>query len=187
MKRASTILLAVVLLAVLPASAAELAGVKLPDSADVAGKTLVLNGLGLREATFLRVDVYVAGLYLEAKTKDASAIIGSDAPKRLVMHFVRKVGKSDITKAWTEGFEANSPDLYAAVKDRVATMNGWMQDVVAGDEMVFTYVPGEGTTVEVKGKAAGTIPGLDFAQALWSVWMGPKPPNAGLKTGLLGG
>jgi hypothetical protein len=31
----------------------------------VAGKTLTLNGMGLREATILNIDVYVAGLYVE--------------------------------------------------------------------------------------------------------------------------
>ena len=55
----------------LPACAAELAGVVMPEQVTVDGKTLVLNGLGLREATFLRVDVYVAGLYLEEKSQDA--------------------------------------------------------------------------------------------------------------------
>ncbi len=51
------------------------------------GKTLVLNGLGLR--TKFVVKVYVAGLYLEQKSSDANAILKADAPKRLVMQFMR--------------------------------------------------------------------------------------------------
>ena len=38
-----------------PVRAKSLAGVELPDTATVNGKTLVLNGLGLRQATVLRV------------------------------------------------------------------------------------------------------------------------------------
>ncbi len=49
------------------AFAAELAGVRMSDQVTVDGRTLSLNGLGLREATAFKVDVYVAGLYLEQK------------------------------------------------------------------------------------------------------------------------
>ncbi|HEX6929025.1 MAG TPA: chalcone isomerase family protein, partial [Gammaproteobacteria bacterium] len=41
-------------------SAAELAGVTLPDTASVGGQELVLNGMGLREKFW--VDVYVGAL-----------------------------------------------------------------------------------------------------------------------------
>src|ERR1700757_1594031 len=51
--------------------------------------------------------------------------------------------------------------------------------------MVFAYVPGMGTTVTIKGQEKVTIAGAPFAQMLFSVWLGPKPPNAGLKKGLL--
>ncbi|HEY1965075.1 MAG TPA: chalcone isomerase family protein, partial [Acidobacteriaceae bacterium] len=65
--------------------AATLAGVTLPDTAQVGGKTLVLNGLGLR--TKMMVKVYVAGLYLEQKSSDPNAIIKADAPKQIIMKF----------------------------------------------------------------------------------------------------
>ena len=45
------------------APAAELAGVTMPDTDTVEGKTLKLNGLGLRKKMVFKV--YVAGLYLE--------------------------------------------------------------------------------------------------------------------------
>jgi len=45
--------------------AGELAGVTFPDQISVDSRTLLLNGMGLREATILKVDVYVAALYLE--------------------------------------------------------------------------------------------------------------------------
>src|SRR2546423_2856252 len=46
------------------APAAEISGVKLPDQVSVNGKSLKLNGAGLRQATILKINVYAAGLYL---------------------------------------------------------------------------------------------------------------------------
>ena len=52
--------------------------------------------------------------------------------------------------------------------------------------MSLTYLPGTGVQVEFKGDVKGVVPGADFAQALFRIWLGPSPPNAGLKEGLLG-
>jgi len=45
-----------------PPARAECAGVELPNQVEDFGGALLQNGVGLREATFLEVDVYVAGL-----------------------------------------------------------------------------------------------------------------------------
>jgi hypothetical protein len=52
--------------------------------------------------------------------------------------------------------------------------------------MVFTYVPGTGTTFAINGTQKLTIAGPAFGPVLFSVWLGPKPPNADLKKGMLG-
>jgi hypothetical protein len=184
MKRA-VVLLAGALVA-WPAAAGELAGVTLPDQATVAGKTLVLNGLGLREATAFMVDVYVAGLYLEAKSSDPATILETGQTKQLVMKFVRSVGKEKLAEAWSEGFEKNAGDKAAAVADGLAKLNAAMADVKKGDVVSLTYLPDAGTTVTVKGKDAVTIPGADFQRVLFSIWLGANPPNIPLREGLLG-
>ncbi len=166
--------------------AGELAGVTLPEQEQVGSRTLLLNGMGLREATFLKVDVYVAGLYLETKSSDAEAIIRSDQAKRLAMHFVRAVGRKDLVKAWDESFKENAGASLAALKDRVATLDSYMADVPNGATLSFTYLPGAGVTVEMQGTVKGIIPGTDFAETLFSIWLGSFPPNPGLKIGLLG-
>lgn len=170
-----------------PAMAGELQGVTLPDQVTVEGRTLVLNGLGLREATILKVRVYVAGLYLEARSSDASQLIASEGPKRLVLHFVRDVGRGSLVDAWKEGFAKSAGPGVTALKDRLAMLDAWMVDMKRGDTLTFTQVPGRGIVVEVKGEAKGTLAGADFARALWGVWLGAEPPNPGLKKGLLGG
>ena len=167
--------------------AGELAGISMPDEIDVDGKKLVLNGLGLREASMLKVDVYVAGLYLERKSSDADAVIESDDEvKRIRMEFVRKVKQKSIIKAWDEGFEKNAGAKGDALAERLATLNSYMIDFVSGDTMTFTYLPETGVEVEVNGTSKGKIEGADFARVLWSIWLGPAPPNPGIKTGMLG-
>jgi hypothetical protein len=177
-----------ILLAVLSfsstASAAELAGVTMPDTATVGGKSLVLNGLGLREKYF--IDVYVGGLYLPEKTRDGTKATTDDVPKRIVMHFVySEVTKDKLTVAFDEGFAAVGATTSQAAG--LAQLNGWMETVHAGDQVVLEYVPGTGTTVTVKGVKKGTIAGADFMKALWGVYLGPVPPTAKLKDGMLGG
>lgn len=144
----------------------------------------MLNGMGLR--TKYMIKVYVAGLYLPQKSGEATAILKADMPKRLVMHFVRGVSKNQLTDGFSEGFEKNSPDAVKSLKADIDRFFGALDAVKDGDELTFTYVPGAGTLVEGAGKEKLTIDGEAFAEMLFSVWLGPKPPNDLLKSGLLG-
>jgi long-chain acyl-CoA synthetase len=167
--------------------AKQCSGVAFPDQAQVNGSTLTLNGVGLRQATMLKVNVYVAGLYVAQPSTDPAAILESPAPKELVLHFVRNVGASDLRKAWDEGFAANAKDQLPALKERVDTLKGWMADMKSGERITFVHVPGAGIKVDVGGATRGTVKGDDFARAFLSIWLGAHPPNPDLKTGLLGG
>ena len=169
------------------ADAKDCAGVSFPDQAQVEGSNLSLNGLGLRLATMLKVKVYVAALYVPKTSTDANAILGANAPAELVLHFVRDVGAGDMRKAWDEGFEKTAKDQLPAFKDRIATLNGWMADMKTGQRMTFVFKPGTGVQVDVNGAVKGTIKGDDFAKAFLAIWLGPEPPNAEIKSGLLGG
>ncbi len=168
-----------------PVSAAEFRGVSMPDQITVEGQALVLNGMALRKKVVFKV--YVAGLYLPQKEADAVKILSSDAPRRTVMHFLRSVGAEKVNSAWYEGLQANTPNHSADLKRRFDVLAGLMQDVKNGDELVFTYLPGKGTEVCVKGSVKGMIEGKDFADALFACWIGEKPgPGEGFKNALLG-
>ncbi len=163
------------------ASAGTLAGVTLPDTASVGGSTLALNGLGLREKLF--IDIYVGGLYLSTATHDGTVAATTDAPKRIVMHFVYKVSKSQMVDSFNEGFAA-SP---GATPDQIATLLGMMPDSInVGQEVVIDYVPGTGTSFTIGGVNRGTISGSTFMKALFGIYVGPHPPTEDLKKGMLG-
>jgi len=186
MRKTVTLLAVVmfVLLSMLDLHAASLAGVTLPDSEQVGGTKLLLNGLGLR--TKFMVKVYVAGLYVERKSSDPRAILAADAPKRIVMHFLHGASKNQMADAFNDSFNDNSPDAMRTRKADIDRLLGALEPVKVGDEMVFTYLPGTGTTFALNGQERLTIAGPAFGPVLFSVWLGPKPPNVDLKKGMLG-
>ncbi len=174
-----TALLAFALLC--PTHAATLAGVTLADAVNVAGRTLVLNGIGVRSRGLFKV--YVAGLYVERRSNDGQAIARADAPKRLVLHFVRSVSAEQVRDAIVGGFDQASKQTFKADIDALGAALTPFKD---GDELVITYAPGIGTRVTIRNADVATIPGHPFSSALFLVWLGDRPPTADLQKGLLG-
>lgn len=180
--RKAIMALACVCVLTVPLIAATLADVTLPDTVTVGNQTLVLNGMGLRTKMFMKI--YVGGLYVEKKTGDSIAIIQGDATKRVVLQFIYgEVTRDQMVESFSEGFKGNAP---GATKSQVDQFLNAIETMKKGEQLVATYVPGTGTTLAIRGKDKLTIAGLPFAQALFSVWLGPKPPTSDLKNGMLG-
>jgi hypothetical protein len=170
------------LLAALPASALEISGVKVPESIQVDGKTLVLNGAGLRTKSFLKVKVYVAGLYVTQRSTDAAAIVALDAPKVIRMTLMRDVDRSTMMGAFKDGVESNSPTQVVPLAPKLKQVeDAFPAEFKEGQVLSVTYVPGQGTTVGVEGAKGVTVEGKDFADALFRIWLGPKPTDGGLE------
>jgi hypothetical protein len=167
------------------ARGAECLNVQFPEQVMVQGAALALNGLGVRKATFFKVKVYVAALYIPRRTDDPRTIIDMARPFQLDLKFVRGVGAKDIRNAFEEGFAPSSRGN-PALQPRVATLERWIEDVRTGERMSFVGMPGRGVEFSFNGGLKGTIPGEDFSRALLSIWLGEQPPNPELKAGLLG-
>ena len=169
-----------------PASARSLADVEMPDSVQVEGRHLVLNGMALYRK--LGFPVLVAGLYLSNPETDPSRIFGSDSSRRYVTHFLRSVSAKRICDAWKKGLEDNTPNASEEVRAQFRALYHWMRDFHAGDEITVTYVPAIGSRVEVSGTEMGVIPGKGFADSYFGLALGPKPgPGDKFKRRLLGG
>ena len=176
------------LLAAAPLYGRECRGIVFPEHVSVHGTNLTLNGLGVRKATILKINVYVAALYVASPTHDSQVLLAG-GPTQLVLQFVRSVSAKQMREAFTEGFEKGAKDRasFGTLAPRVEMLNSWMSDIQSGQRMTFVRVPGTGISVEVNGALKGTIPGDDFARAFLSIWLGDAPPNPELKAGLLGG
>src|SRR5919112_2791487 len=117
--------------------AAEISGVKLPDQVTVQGKTLKLNGTGLRQATILKINVYAAGLYLENGMHEADAIATSDQIKSIQMVFMRDVTAKHMSEAFQEGFDKNCVADCARLKPDIGKLQGLLKDMKKGETMGF--------------------------------------------------
>jgi Chalcone isomerase-like len=168
------------------ASAAEISGVKLPDQVSVAGKSLKLNGAGLRQATILKINVYAAGLYLENSSNDGEAIANSNQIKSIEMVFMRDVSGKQMAEAFQEGFEKNCVAGCADLKGDLSKLQGLMKDMKKGDSMAFHFLA-DGVAVMIRGQKVGSVGDKAFSHQLIRCWIGKNPPNAELKEGFLSG
>ncbi|MCY1079965.1 chalcone isomerase family protein [Archangium lansingense] len=182
----NTTLFAVVMAVVLalPAAAKEVAGVQFPETLKVEGKDLKLNGAGLRKK--LVFNVYAAGLYVESPSQSPQQVIETDQVKRVRMSMLRDLDKKSVVEAIVDGFKKNSKDKLPALQQRLDTFTSAIPDVKKGDELLLTYVPGKGTTIESKGGQKISVEGKDFSDALFSVWLGKSPVDESLRDGMLG-
>ena len=180
-----------ILLAVLAASpfarALEIQGVPVPPTAQVSGQALLLNGAGLRTFTLLLVPIkiYVAAFYAPAPLRTETEVLASPGPMQFTFTFLRAVGASDVTKAWTSQFASSVTYTYPGYeKDRDAFigMFGGLQQ--GGVEMV--QFVGNDTLVYDQGTLKGTIAGRDFQKAFLSLWFGSNPVSSDLKSAFLG-
>ncbi len=177
------ILLSTLLLLSLNSFAATQNGVTLPDSLKIAGQDLVLNGIGTRKATFLRIKVYVGGLYLKQKSSDYTKFLSNDEPKHIIMKFVRSVDADDMQDGWQEAFE-NAVKDRKPIEKEIKKFLSLMPDMKEGEEMKLTFLK-DGLETMIKGKKLEKISGKKFSDAVLSVWF-INASDKGLKKGFLG-
>lgn len=171
------------------AGAKERDGVTFEDRVAVEGKPLVLNGrLGLRVRKILLVSVkvYVIGLYVEAPSTDARTILASDRIKRVDLVVRRDLSGADVASAIAEAMNEANPTRKDSLAARISSFQKLFPNVATGERISLTYVPGKGTAVAIQGSDKGTIAGDDFAEALFSVWLGTRPIQEDVKNDLLG-
>ncbi len=176
-------------LAAAPALAAdvEVAGKRIPEQVSEGGHTLVLNGAGLR--TKFVVKVYIAALYVTAKSGDAAALINSAEPRRMRLQLLRDVDSKSLDDALQEGLRDNTPKQeLAALKapaDRLSQLMAEIGTAKTGDVVDLDF-DARGVTITGNGKPRGRIDSPEFARALLRVWLGDNPAQASLKKSLLG-
>jgi hypothetical protein len=95
------------------------------------------------------------------------------------------LSNAQLVGAFREGFEANAKDK-TGQKAAFDKMLALIPEVKAGNTMTLSYAPGEGTSLAVDDEELGVFEGRGFAEAVFSIWLGPKPPSGELRSGMLG-
>ena len=183
MIRPALALFGAALLASVPLLGKERYGVTAPPAIEVAGKKLQLMGMGLRKKLWFKV--YLASLYLEHASEEARKVLADDGVRRVQMHMLRDLERGKIIEAVEQGFEKNAGPKMPALRERLAKFVGAIPDLKEGQELTITYEPGRGTSVVAGGGKEITVEGKDFADALFSVWLGQHPVDDELKEEML--
>lgn len=178
----------------LPAQAVRYEGQDFPDTLQLGGATLQLNGAGKRQVAIY--PLYLAALYLPQKATSPEAIYAETGPKRLEMRIVipliKDVSTQEFVKAIDKGVNRNCTEAEkAAVADRVRQFNAAVTEVgrvKKGDLLRIDYLPDQGGTIlTVNGKVWGRpVEGQDFYTAFLKVFIGEKVSDNRLRSGLLG-
>ena len=185
-----------VLLFLCPAAMAKKVGdVDVAESITVGGQALSLNGSGqrIKKVAFVKIKVYSAGLYLQAKSADAQSILDADAPMAVRLYITTGMAsKEKLTTAWNEGFENATGGNIEPIKGEVAKFNALFKtDPKEGDMYEIAYIPGQGISLAMNGASQGAaIPGLEFKKAVFGIWLSKNIEDEGLSTlkaELLGG
>lgn len=172
------------------AQPAELEGVKLDPSVQLATAPLVLNGAGVRTRAFFKV--YVAALYVPKKATDTATLLSQTGPRRVAITMLRDVDAATFAGALNDGLKDNHTEAQlAALKAQIDTLNAAFKQVgeaKKGDLIQLDFAPDVGTRVMVNGQPRGSaMAGEAFFSALLRIWLGDKPADGALKKGLLGG
>ncbi|MDQ2987969.1 MAG: chalcone isomerase family protein [Pseudomonadota bacterium] len=171
------------------ASAAEISGVKFDETATVAGKELVLNGVGMR--TKFIIKLYAAGLYLPEKKHTVPDVLKLEGPRRLTLVMMRDISSEDLGEAFMNGLnnniDNNEKTKYVGQISKFGEMFGAIPGVKKGDVLQLNWIPGSGTQTELNGKKIGDVASdQGFYNAVLRIWLGDKPADSSLKPALLG-
>jgi len=170
------------------AMAAEVAGVKFPDTAKVGGKELQLNGLGVR--TKFIVKVYAAGLYLQQKESTVEDVLKADGPRRMQLIMMRDISSDDFGNAFMTGLnnnvDKNDKSKIVTQISKFGEMFAQIEGLKKGDVLDLDWVPGTGTQCYLNNKKIGDVtPDVIFYNSILKIWLGDKPADSSLKPKLL--
>ena len=171
------------------AATVELAGVKVEDTATVAGSKLILNGAGIRYKGPFKV--YVGELYTPKKVTSLEELVSTPGPKRMRLVMTREIEAGPFGKLLTRGMEDNNPksEMSKLIPGlmKMSTLFSENKSFAAGDVIDMDWTPGTGLVISVKGKTT-TEPFTEpaFFKALMGIWLGPQPADWKLKDSLLG-
>lgn len=167
----------------------DVADVKFPNTVQVAGQNLLLNGAGVRYKLLFKV--YAAGLYLPTKVATTEAVLAERGPRQMRVVMLRDVDGNELGKLFTKGIEANvaRAELSKSISGivQMGEIFSRRSTLKQGDSFAIEWVPGTGTVVLVNGKPEGVpVPEPEFFSAMMAIWLGKSPADAKLKDALLG-
>ncbi len=166
-----------------PMNAAQVEGIFFSDNHFAENIKLRLTGTGLLR--YWGFKAYTGAFYLEEGASVDDVL--SDTAKRIELEYFRSIKGEDFGPATNKSIAKNvDSKTFNRLRPQIEYHNSLYEDVQPGDRYSLTYVPGRGTELALNGEPKGLIEGADFAAAVFSIWLGPKPINHSFKKQILG-
>lgn len=187
-KQCAAALAALTLSASALAATVDVGGIKVEDTQEVQGSKLPLNGAGVRYRVVIKV--YAASLYVGKKVSTPDELFAAAGPKRMNLTLLRDIESNELGKAFTRGFEDNSPkaEMSKLIPGliKMGQIFAEQKKMLAGETITIDWIPGTGTVISVRGKPQGEpFKEPEFYAALMRIWLGPSPADFKLKDALL--
>jgi hypothetical protein len=164
----------------------KIGGINMPETLKVGETTLVLNGAGIRSKYFIKL--YVGGLYLQTKTKDAKKVLDADELMAIRLHIISSMITSEkMEESTREGFDKSMDGNTDALKGEIEMfIEIFKKEIKEGDTFNMVYVPSKGVEVYKNDKLETTIHNPAFKKALFGIWIGEEPAQSSLREDMLG-
>jgi len=158
-----------------------------PQVIEYQNNKLVLNGQGTRVIFFMKV--YQGSLYLETKSSDADQIVNDNALMAIRIDVTSEMVTADaMKKALSEGLEKSTNNNTGPISKEIEQLSlAFNSSVTSGDFYEFIYIPEIGTHVLKNKELEEIIPGIDFKQAFFGIFLSDNPIQKNLKKAMLGG
>lgn len=161
-----------------PAAALEVSGFQFSDAISLAGRQLVLNGVGLRSIFIMKV--FLGALYVPERSRDPATLMAQTGPRRLAMRMLIDMSPERLLRSLESNERRAAPvaGLETALMTVGLVPKGAGLDIDLIDGVVH---------FAVNGQARGSIrDGDQVFAAMLRAWLGERPIERDLKLGLLG-
>lgn len=144
-----------------------------------------LNGMSVYES--FGKERYIAALYLDQPTTDATTALGINTNAVMEYQIVSdKISPRSMSRLWVEAVSINAKpdDLEFYANDLVSLTSLIKGRLIPGDKLRIVNT-GTGVSVDINGLPLGTIESRGLFQLLMQTWIGPVPPSTHFKEQIL--
>ncbi len=160
----------------------------IPRNIDFLGKKLELSGFGYRSKLWM--DVYIQALYLEILSQEPKKIVDNDMNymglKIIITSSLVSSGK--FSRNVDAGFQRSAKNNIESLQPKINKFKEMIAEkIVENDTFNFLWNPKDQSIYVYKNDVLkGTVVGLDFKKAFFSIYLGDNPVDEKLKRELLG-
>jgi Chalcone isomerase-like len=133
------------------------------------------------------MDMYVAGLYLIEKSRDAAGIVAANSPMVIKITIVSGlISSSAMTEAVEEGFRKSTGGNLIPYRDKIEKFKKAFNDEIKKGDVFDIVYSGKSISVYKNNMVKIEIEGFDFKKVVFGIWFGNDPADKNLKMGMLG-